>query len=130
MKRAEELFVFIQSSLFGEEERDVSDNNDTTPENEDQDETDETESALVQQLNDRFAIRDQVLLKQRQIVSNTETTTSIVCTGENGEISIEEVITESSIETSCDNANLTFVSIFGGKDREPTITNWNGEFKG
>lgn len=125
MKRAEELYVLIKSKLFGEQ---------TVQEEEETvasagAEVDNTSSEEVKQLNDRFAIRDQVIL-QKQLAETTEE--------EEEETSLQTLsITEVSVETEIEDtttastaSTLVFKSVFGSKEQEPPLTNWNGEFKG
>jgi hypothetical protein len=123
MKRAEELYVLIKNKLFGEvlgSEVDVEESN-----------LAESESQSVQQLNDRFAIRDELILKQRKVATGDQSE-SIDLVDNIAALSVTEVAVESTVDTgnSSTHSSLIFRSVFGSKEGEPPLTNWNGEFKG
>ena len=71
----------------------------------------------VEELSERFAVRDRnIIEKNRKNQIENELT------------GVESIISEPVVESSDDMIKL--VSVFGAAEKEPKLTNWNGEFKG
>lgn len=87
----------------------------------------------IKVLSERFAVRDQVILSQRkQKETKLHVDENLRDAVDGGNIS--ETTIEANLETNQEdkenNRGIALKSVFGNRELEPKLTNWNGEFKG
>ena len=82
----------------------------------------------VELLTEKFKIRSQTLIEKekKEINENSNNNNNNIDSNDCG----IDNNSETDVNNNNNNDNKIFQSVFGSSEKEPFLTNWNGEFKG